>query len=258
MTGDSVVPLPGRARTPIGDMLLKFQMAIALRWGPGTYRQCQEVSHALQDELETHGASLLDPAQRALLRHHQLAQPEQRLGVCEVFGAAVLGPYLSIFLARLARHEVALSPEASLLAPAFIERIARYLVRRHEAWHVRDLIDPVVMAERGRAEAPDAARLLAALQALAVECRQGFRRGGNLVVGRIGPGRVWLEPLVAEAAIGPVDLPEALSALCREDWTIRATVCCCAAGHHFTDVYHVEPFGMHAALQPGSQTGKSH
>jgi hypothetical protein len=138
-----------------------------------------------------------------------------------------------------------LAPGEYRLAGDVVERIGRYLVHRGAGVYVGGAPAKAIRDQEARAALPRARQLHAELCRLVVppHAEASARKGGSYAIGRIEPDRVWLEPLIAEEAIGPFALPERVTAQCQEDWLVTAFVWC-RDGWHFSKVHHVEPFGL--------------
>jgi hypothetical protein len=46
----------------------------------------------------------------------------------------------------------------------------------------------------------------------------------HFTVTRVEPGRVWLEPMLERAKVGPIEVPEQISRRCKVGWSISGVV----------------------------------
>jgi hypothetical protein len=113
-------------------------------------------------------------------------------------------------------------------------RAAGTVTNKLAAWLAERGYVEAVEAEDARERGATAARDLPKAEELASRLRrfaEDQERGGeddeiedHFTITRVESGKIWLEPLLEGAELGPINVPEDISTRCKVGWTISGVV----------------------------------
>ena len=71
--------------------------------------------------------------------------------------------------------------------------------------------------------------------------RHGTKIDAHFFVKKIEPGKLWLNPLTGSSVIGPIPVPQQVTALCEPGWDIGGVVVKVGKGWRLVEVWNVSP-----------------
>jgi len=206
----------------IADLFAAFLADQRSRLAPRTWRKYESMVELLSDFLNGYGHQSLDPAERRLW---EAVYEHDEHAFVQLFGADKVADNLGGFLGHFMIRKVAASEDLLRTAGTVTKKLALWLAQ-HGYLSVDDA--------RGAAElGGDAARELPRAERLARLLHDHARRApadaaGDrevdfvedcLVIERVEPGVLWFE-----RDIGPVEVPEAASALAQPGWSLSVVL----------------------------------
>jgi hypothetical protein len=85
------------------------------------------------------------------------------------------------------------------------------------------------------------------------------KHGGEIedhfFIDRIEPGKLWLNPLTGSSVIGPIPVPNQVTALCEPGWDIGGVVVKVGKGWRMVEVWLCRHEGSRRAVQPRPRQG---
>ncbi len=210
------------ARPCIADLFAAFLADQRARLAPRTWRRYEAVVELFSDFLDGYGHQSLDPAERRLWQ--AVAEHDEHAFV-QLFGADKVVDNLGGFLGHFMVHEVAAGEDLLRAAGTVTKKLALWLAE-HGYLSVDDARGAAELGGDAARELPRAERLSRLLYDHALHSaadpagdREADVVEDRLVIERVEPGVLWFE-----GGIGPVEVPEAASALARPGWSLSVVL----------------------------------
>lgn len=160
---------------------------------------------------------------------------------CGTFGPEDATAGFSEFLGYFMPRKVMCGKETMQAAGTVTKKLAKWLAEKHY------LEDTQYEQERAGAAAkdlPNAAEVLDLLNAYCEETAPVTHSGvmeDHFWIDRIEPAKLWLKPLTGATVIGPVPVPNRVTALCAPGWDIGGVVAKIESGWRLIEVWNVSP-----------------
>lgn len=231
------------AKPTIGEALEQFLSDQGKRLAPGTFGQYENILRLLEHCLNGYAHTSLDETESEFFDRHYNAKGAEHREFCEVFGPEHIllnvGEFLGYFMIRKV-----MAGKATLRAAGTVtKKLAKWLAEKGYV----EAEDAERAAERGgeaARELPEAADLAADLADFA-EAQEGDEEGdaidGHFTLTRVDLGKVWLEEMLGSRKIGPIEVPEEISARCKTGWTISGIVSRSGRTWRLVEAWNVYP-----------------
>lgn len=201
-------------------------------------RECETGISFFRSYLNTYAPSELNKADEKLWER----ESSQGREYCDLFGPERISRHdISMFLNWFMIRKVFASKHMSQQCARAMKDFTRWLVD-HGFVPAEEAADIIDTAKRSGKEVPRCRELANRLGEFAesqnVEAEDEW--GDYFEITKIAPGRLWFEPMGGDR-IGPIHVPEHISDLAEEGWTVCMTVTKWKRAWHILDVANVYP-----------------
>jgi hypothetical protein len=160
---------------------------------------------------------------------------------CGTFGPEDATAGYSEFLGYFMPRKVMCGKETMQAAGTVTKKLAQWLA---EKGYIEDTEYEQDRAGVAAKDLPNATEVLDLLNAYcdeAAPARHGGEIEDHFYIDRIEPGKLWLNPLTGSAVIGPIPVPQEVTALCEPGWDIGGVVAKVGKGWRLVEVWNVSP-----------------
>lgn len=216
-----------RIATPtIGEVLAEFLSDQRNRLAPKTYAQYEDVIQLFQRCLDGYAYQALGKSDAKLFDRLYDAEGDAHREFCQVFGLEHILPNLGQFLDWFMIRKVIAGKDLLRAAGTVTKKLAAWLAEKGyvEAEEAEDAREQGAAAAR---DLPKAEELASRLRRFAEDQERGDEGNeieDHFTITRVEPGKIWLEPLLEGAKLGPINVPEDISTRCKVGWTISGEV----------------------------------
>lgn len=242
MVRDKVV---GIMKPTIAEVLAEFLEEQRPRLSPKTLARYRGVVELLQHCINREAYQTLSKSERKLFERYFNAQGEAHREFCEIFGPERILPEVHGFLSWFMIRKVVAGKDMLHAAGTVTKKLAAWLAEK-------GYVEPEE-AREAKAEGAAAGRDLPKAEELADWLRRFAEtepRGeeddeieDHFTVTRVEPGRVWLEPMLERAKVGPIEVPEQISRRCKVGWSISGVVGKARGRWRLVEAWNVYPSG---------------
>lgn len=235
----------GIAKPTIAEVLEEFLAEQRQRLAPKTFRQYRDIVELLHHCLNGYAYQSLGKAERKLFDRYFNAQGDAHREFSQIFGPdrilLEVGGFLDWFMIR----KVIAGTETLRAAGTVTKRLAKWLAQKGyvTAEEAGQTVEEGAAAARDLPKCKELAQLLSRFT-------EGQPRGGeddeiedHFTVTRVEPGRIWLEPMLARAKVGPIEVPEAISRRCKVGWSVSGVAGRVRGRWRLVEAWNVYPSG---------------
>src|ERR1043165_4881613 len=144
---------------------------------------------------------------------------------CSTYGPEDATEGYSEFLGYFMPHKVMCGKDTMQAAGTVTKKLAKWLA---EKGYIQDTEDAQERAGEAARDLPKAQEVLRLLDAYLDENASGAQPGEEIedhfFIDRLEPGKLWLSPLTGSSVVGPVPVPQRVTALCPPGWDIGGVV----------------------------------
>jgi hypothetical protein len=233
--------LPQAAEKSIAMMLQEFLDEQRSQLKPKTLRRYESVIELFQMCMNDYAYQSLDKPESALFDQLYKAKGEAHREFCQIFGPEKIPENVHEFLGYFLVRKVVCGKDLKQAAGTVIKKLGSWLMERGYL----QANDAVVMLDRGGR----AARELPATEDL-VQMLTDYLEGNapycdkpvedHFTADKVEPGKLHLSPMMGHEKM-VVSVPRAISAACRQGWTIAGAVGRVGKGWHLLEVWNVYP-----------------
>ena len=216
-----------RIATPtIGEVLAEFLSDQRNRLAAKTYAQYEDVIQLFQRCLNGYAYQALGKSDAKLFDRLYDAEGDAHREFCQVFGPEHILPNLGQFLDWFMIRKVVAGRDLLRAAGTVTKKLAMWLAEKGyvEAREAEDAKEQGATAARDLPKAEELASLLRDV----AEGQEGGDEDGEIedhfTITRVEGGKIWLEPLLEGAELGPINVPEDISRRCKVGWSISGVV----------------------------------
>ncbi|HKI19076.1 MAG TPA: hypothetical protein VKA15_14405 [Isosphaeraceae bacterium] len=226
-------PKPGKTITQLFEEFLADQEA---RLSPKSYDKYEQIVHLYRTYLESYWPN------HSGKEYSEITKAKDTY--CGTFGAEEITYGFSEFLDYFMPHKVMCGNETMKAAGTVIKKLAKWLVVKGYAEDDESIRDRVSVTAR---DLPASQKLLDQLDDWLAENppeEYGKEVEGHFYVSRVEPGKLWLEPILADSddrEIGPIPLPQKITRACKVGWDIGGAVGKTAQGWRLVEVWNISP-----------------
>lgn len=231
------------ARPTIAEVLRQFLEDQRRRLAAKTFSQYKSATELLQHSLNGYAYQYLNKKDSGLFHRLYDAEGSEHREFCEIFGPEHILPNVGEFLGYFMVRKVMAGGETLRAAGTVTKKLAKWLAEKGYA-----AADEAKEAEERGGEAardlPKAEKLASLLDEFAEKQERGDEDSeieDHFMLTRVEPGRIWLEGIEDGREIGPIDVPESISRLCKVDWTISGIVDRVGKKWRFVEAWNVYP-----------------
>ena len=228
-----IVKLAQPANPTIDQVFDEFLAQQRERLKSGTVSKYEDVLNLLRHHLNGYGYESLSTAESALFDRHYNANGDEHREFCELFGpdkiVGSLGSLLGYFMIR----KVMAGQDLKRAAGTVTKKLSKWLAAKG---HISEEeaqagADEGTEAARDLPKAERAAQILVdAVEGLAIDpnvlADEDYLEFDHFTIGKIEPGRLWLEIFESgeRELYGPVPVPSSATKLLRKGWDISCSL----------------------------------
>ena len=228
-----IVELARPADPSISQVLDEFLEEQRARLGPRTLSKYEDVLDLLRSHLNGYAHESLSRAESALFDRHYDAEREEHREFCQLFGPAKIVENLGSFLGYFMIRKVMAGQDLKRAAGTVTKKLSKWLAAKgyisEEA--AREGANRGAAAARELPEAERAAQILRdAVDSLGIDPRvladEDYLEFDHFTIGRVEPGRLWLEFWEGgkRRSYGPIPIPKSATKSLQEGWDISCSL----------------------------------
>lgn len=161
---------------------------------------------------------------------------------CDTFGPEEILDCYSDFLGYFMPNKVMGGKELMQASGTVTKKLAKWMAEKGYAEETEEAQSRAKEAAKDLPTAQDVLKLLEDFVDINFPAHYGDEIEDHFTITKIEPGKLWLEPLVAdEGVIGPVPVPVQVTKKCGEMWDISGVVVKTKSGWRFREVWKVSP-----------------
>lgn len=234
----------GIAKPTIAEVLAGFLAEQQQRLAPKTFTDYRGVVELLQHFLDSEGYLSLGKADEKRFWRLYNAKGDEHREFCEIFGPEHILPHIGGFLDWFIPRKVVAGKDFLRTAGTVTKRLGAWLAAKGHA-EAEDAEEAMEDGARAARNLPKAAELASLLHRFVEDQEREDADQGmedHFTLSRVERGRIWLRGM-GRPEVGPIAVPEEISARCRAGWSISGVVGKVRGRWRLVEVWNVYPSG---------------